>query len=425
MKAIATAVIGCVGACLFGRAADAQPIIIGEDVADRRHAEYDALPIPFGTFDLYPTMTASAEFNDNVLATANNRQSDLYFDLRPEVRFRSKFRRHSLNGNVFFDQALYTRLTNQNTSVYGVNANGVLDISAETQVQISAVAERRAESLSQLGSFRLANKPARYDHFGGAITASHAVGDVTLKGSGSVQRYSYHDVTVAGTTFSQLYRNVTFFNGTGSATYRLTPSVGLIGTVSYDYRQYDLRPGNPSFVPTTPTTAGTLDRTSNGLTLQGGVSLQLSSLVFGTIQAGYFKSRYRDPRLRDPSGFNIDADILWNVTPLTSIRAHASRSVQDSSSTIFAGNTRLDVSVGVNHELYRYVLLQADAGYGHYYPNGFGFSGTEYTVGGGVRCLLNRALTINASVRQRQRNTADVFSRYRQFTARIGVGYTL
>jgi len=155
------------------------------------------------------------------------------------------------------------------------------------------------------------------------------------------------------------------------------------------------------------------------------MTLELSQLIFGTIQAGYMTRNFDDPRLHDVSSPSFDANVLWNVTPLTSIRATAGRSVEESASTVSAANVRSDVKLEVHHELYRYVLLTGELDYGHFRSTADDSSGSQYAAIVGGRYLVNRRATINGQLRYSKRSADNPFLRYSAAEARLSFRYGL
>ena len=146
--------------------------------------------------------------------------------------------------------------------------------------------------------------------------------------------------------------------------------------------------------------------------LEAGISLELTNLVFGTIQAGYLHRNYEDDRMTDASGPSFDADVLWSVTPLTSIEASGRHYIENSRSTNFAGNIRTDLGLKVHHELYRNVVLRSEFTYGHFAPIVGGASGNEYSALLGGRYRMNRRVTLNAQVLYSRRDATVENLRY-------------
>lgn len=401
--------------------AAAQTVIQGQGVADRARPDYDPFGSRLGSFRLYPAITATASATDNYLATDTNRRSDAYLTVTPEVVVRSDWTRNRLEGRAYVTQDVHANLTRENATQFGASLAGAYDISRSTQVRADLSAARFVESRSSLGAFQGARKPVRFEVYHAGIGASRSFNELSLSANAGIDYRDFHDAPVGNGLFiDQDFRDVRDISVGGSAQYDLRNGIGLIATATYSDEKYDDRPGPLGPIP------GAINRNSTGLTLLGGITLELTRLVFGNVQVGYINRKYNDLRLKDLNSFSYNADVLWNVTPLTSIRARASRSVEDTSSPEFAGNTRNDFRLSVDHELYRYIIISGNAGYGHFTPNGRnGIGGDEYSVGAGARYLINRQFSAFANVGYAARSSDSTFLRYNAITGSIGLRFNL
>jgi hypothetical protein len=335
-----------------------------------------------------------------------SRRSDAYLTVTPEVVVRSDWARNRLEGRAYVTQDVHANLTNENATQYGASLAGAYDISRETQVRADVSAAKFVESRSSLGSFQGAREPVRFEVYHAGVGASRSVNELSLSANAGIDYRNYQDAPIGNGLFiDQDFRDVRDISVGGSAQYDLRNGIGLIFSANYSDEQYDVRPGKSGFLP------GAIDRDSTGLTLQGGITLELTRLVFGNIQVGYINRKYNDPRLKDLNSLSYNADVLWNVTPLTSIRVRASRSVEDTSSPEFAGNTRNDFRIGVDHELYRYVII--------------GIGGDEYSVGAGARYLIDRHFSAFANVGYAARSSDSTFLRYNSVTGSVGIRFAL
>lgn len=397
----------------------AQSYIRGHDVADRSRPDYDAYGYPLGAFTLFPSVTTNLEATDNYLATDTNKRGDVYALIVPEIRITSNWARNRVTARAYFNQSLHAKLSEENVSQYGAELGGALDVSRATQITADTSVGHYVESRASLGSFRGTQEPVTYSAYRARLGISQNFNRLTLNGSVGLNDLKYNDVPVPGEApIDQHFRNVRAFTGVLSAQYEVASGIGLIITGQYDNSLYSFRPGQPGFDPLV-----NIDRASSGFNLEGGITFELSSLVFGSIQFGVLSRNYRDPRLRDFQGPSYSANILWNVTPLTSLRLTAQRSVEDASSTTVAGNTRSDLKFFIDHELYRYIILSGDLGYGSFTPNGPGVGGQEFTVGAGGRYLIDRRWSVGANLRYSQRTSDSSFLRYHTTTASVSVKF--
>ena len=386
----------------------AQTLAAGQGVADRSRPEYDPVGSRLGAYTVFPSITATAEVTDNYLATDTNRQSDAYLVLQPEVYLRSNFSRNRLDARAFVNQSLHARLPGDTATQFGASVSGAYEPTRTMQARADISAARYVESRASLGSFQGSREPVHYEAYHAGVGVAQGFNDLTLDGFAAIDYRDFHDTTlIAGGAFDQDYRDVRVGSVGGSAKYDLRNGIGLIVGGAYTDERYDVRPGTGGFLQ-----GSSLNRDSSGFNFDGGVTLELSRLIFGSLRVGYLQRGYRDPRLSDFGGLSYSGNILWNVTTLTSLRFRASRTVEDTSSLEFAGNTRSDFGVSVDHELYRYVILSGDASYGHFTPNGNGIGGDEYSVGARARYLIDRRYSVSAGVRHSGRSSDSRFLRY-------------
>lgn len=397
----------------------AQSDVRGQGVADRPRPDFDPYGYPVGAFTLYPSVTTAVLATNNYLATDTNKRGDLYAVVSPEVQLSSNWVRNRLTARAYFNQSLHANLSNQNIAQYGVSLGGALDVSHATQITADTSAGHYVENRADLGSFQGTSEPVTYSAYRARLGISQNFNRLTLNGSVALNELNYNNIPVpGGPPINQHFRDVRAFTGVLSAQYEVASGIGLILTGQYDNNFYSFRPGQLGFDPLI-----NIDRASSGFNLEGGITFELSSLVFGSIQFGLLSRNYRDARLRDFQGPSYSANILWNVTPLTSLRLTAQRSVEDASSTVVAGNTRSDLKLFIDHELYRYIILSGDLGYGSFTPNGPGVGGQEFTVGAGARYLIDRRWSVGANLRHSQRSSESSFLRYQATTASVSVKF--
>ena len=412
-KWVVTTIVVVLGAGV----AQAQPVVAGQNVADRAHPEYDPVPIAVGAFTLLPTATVRLEATDNYRANNDNRESDVHVAIRPAATLRSNWARHRLSVEGFYEQRVHLKLTDENSNSVGTTVRGLYDISRQTQLSADFFAGSDVESRAALSSFRGSAEPVRFSTLRASLGLAQSFNDLQLTGQASAAKINYNDAKLAsGLEIDQDFRDFERLTLGGNARYALRNGIGVIGGLQYDKTRYDFGPGSPGFVP-----GIALDRESSGFSAQAGVSLELTRLIFGTIQAGYLSRRYQDPLLRDFSGLSFSADVLWNPTPLTSVNLRASRSVEETASTTFSGNTRSDFNLRVDHELYRYILISGDLDYSHFRANGPGPRGDEYGAGVAVRYLIDRRFTLTGSLRHTRRASNVAGLRFDATRASIGL----
>jgi hypothetical protein len=261
--------------------------------------------------------------------------------------------------------------------------------------------------------------PVTFRTFGGSAGISHDANQLSLNGSFAINAVDFSDPTTdTGIVIDQSFRDATTYTGVIGAGYDLRSGVSLVVRGQFDDARFPFGPGSPGFDPTRD-----INRNSKGYTIEGGVALELSSLIVGTIRLGHLDRQYEDPRLQDVSGLSYSADLLWNVSPLTSLRLRAGRTIEATASTIVAGNTRDQVEFIVEHELYRNLLLTGDVLYSEFSPNGPGADGQEFAAGVTARYRVDRHWTLNGRFGYRQRTSANPFIAFDATSGQISVAY--
>lgn len=410
-----------VSLCCSGSQALAQVVERGVGVADRGRPDYDPSGTRVGTFLMYPSLSVAADWTDNYRATDTNRQADEYLIVSPEVRIASDWNRNSVNARFHVDQSLHARLNGENSTQALADVSSQYDISRRTAISADISAAHFVESRSSLGSVINARDPVGYENYHSSIGIAQDFNRLDLDLSAGANYLNFHNVRAFdGTLIDQNYRDYRSLEQSLTAKYDVGGGLGVIVTAQTNQDHYIFGPGSTNF-----NRAVNLDRNSNGYTLLGGLTFELSSLIFGSVQFGWLNHNYRDSRLKDVAGFSYNANILWNVTPLTSVRLRAARTVEDTSSTSVAGNTRDDFSIGVDHELYRYVIVSADARYSPFRPNGPGGGGREYGAGASVRYLVDRHWQATLSARYDGRSSSSTYLRYHAALVGLSVRYAL
>ena len=389
----------------------AQSFPPGQGVADRPRPAFDPLGIDVASFRLFPGVDANVHTTDNFRASNTNRQGDVYLLVVPALRVKSDWTRNSLDARAYFSRSIHARLASENVSQYGASAAGTIDVTRLAQINIDAAADHKTEGRASLGSFQGAPSPVNFNTYRIGISGAQAFNRLVINAGAAYEKRDFADVVAGnGTIIDQDFRDVRTLSATASARFEIRSGVSALVSGQFDDSRF----------PTPSAGNNSLRRDSTGYSLLAGVSLELSSLVFGDIQVGFIDRRYRDPRLKDVNGPSYRANLLWNVTPLTSLRLTGARTVEDAASTSFAGNTRSDLGLAIDHELYRYVIVSANTRVSHFSANGPGATGDEFDVGLGARYLIGRRWSINARLAYAQRRSSDPRLAYNATSVSIG-----
>ncbi|MEH3045534.1 outer membrane beta-barrel protein [Sphingomonas adhaesiva] len=368
-------------------------------VADRIRPEYYPIGGRIGSFFLFPSLTTSVIATDNVRATRDDRLSDVFALVQGRARLQSNFSRHALATEVFVDQSVHARVPSEDVTQYGTMLSGRYDISRDTKVSAQFDADHRAEDRTSYNSPIGARSPLRYDRLRGTLTGEQSLGRIDVTANFAAARLRYDDVTLlTGEFASQAFRNVDSVSAGVTIAYEFRPGVSALVRGTAQRNAY------PDDGPTA-TQPLALIRDSRGARVEGGFRFELTSLLYGELRAGYLSQRYSDPRLSSANGLSFGGDLLWNVTPLTSIRVTADRRVDEAAQVNVAGNQVTELTTSVDHELLRNLILSGYLRYSDLQP--IGPIAGSHELGGrlGARYLVNRRLSLRATLSHQLRTS--------------------
>ncbi len=189
--------------------------------------------------------------------------------------------------------------------------------------------------------------------YGATLGADETLGRLTLGVHGLFDRTTYDNGRFSdGSTVALDTENFNDYGLALRADYQLTPTLRPFGEVTLDSRVHDFRLDLSGY-----------DRDSDGILGRLGSTFELTPLITGTVSAGYEDRRYTDKRLRDLRGPVVDANVVYAVTPLTTVTLLASTSFDETTLAGSAGAESRSVSLQVSHALLRNLTLSALLGY--------------------------------------------------------------
>lgn len=413
------------GAGSRARAQDANDIV---SVTEREKLQQADLGIHVGSFLLLPSVDLSLSHSDNVYAANTGKQGDFFADTRADIRLASQFSRHALEASAYYDRNTYFKLTGESTSQYGAAADGRYDIGGNGSLTIAGGYDRVAESRTSLDSFTEASKPVLYDLYHGDASLTEKFGPLTAILGLRVRHYNYHDAIFGSQRIDQSSRDFTIGAGTVDLAYDLHGLTNVVVHGEVERRRYDLRYGDAGFDLATMT-----DRSANGERIEAGLQHQVTSLMQATVRLGWMHYSYPDPRLRSFGALSYHADLIWNVTPLTTIQGSADRRVDETLSTSFAGNLRDEFKLDVRHELLRNLVLLADTRYASIRPTSVDAQAAagqilahshEFEIGAGAHYYIGRYIRLEANFLHTQRHSDDAGLAFRENVATIGITFS-
>jgi hypothetical protein len=322
-------------------------------VSERVQPGYEERGYPLDGIMVFPRLRVIGAYEDNVRASATDRQSDVGFTLEPSVSALSDWSRHQIGLAASGSVTRFAKLDSESAETFNVRGEGRYDAGDQIRVFGYAAYRRDVERRSAPGALRDSRRPAAYNTatVGGRLTWQGT--RLRLAASASTARIDYADITrLDGLVFNSRELDRKVNQGSLRADYAVTPNLAVLVTGTLGKIDYDLPP-----VSRTP------DRSARKAELLAGLSFEFTDLLRGEVAIGYIDQDFRTASLTGFSGFGGRAELEYYPTRLTSVRFDASRTIQDAGNPLAPSYRRTRVGVRVDHELFRQVLLTAVADY--------------------------------------------------------------
>jgi hypothetical protein len=358
-----------------------------DSVIGRSRPEYDAQGLPLGAFRIYPVLNATASYDDNVLRTNTSGQSDSFVEIGSQLSLRSQWSRHYLGLSAAVMRSQYSKLSSENKTTWQVAGNGRVDV--VTGVGFSAAAQHASTfelrtSRDQIG----AAEPTPYQRSDARFEFSYDPYRIGLQLGAEFERYHYDSTILlassGGGVRNNNDRDRNVYSVHATALYEFSPGYAAFIRPTYEKRVYDLQIGRAA------------GRDSQGYRMDTGINLLLSRLVVGEAYVGYISEDLKGPGFADLSGIDYGAALRWYPSELITVHLNASRTPN---ATTIAGASLADdryVEAGVDYELLRNVIVQADVAYTDTKLDGITRRDQDLSAQLGVRYLLNSTFRADA-----------------------------
>jgi hypothetical protein len=369
-------------------------------VQNRPRPGTDAVGIRSGGFMILPTISVSETYDDNVLASESSTRDDLITDIVPAIIVESDWTRHSLAVHASADLGFHASYSDENFQDYQVGARGRLDVLRDTYLSGSigyqALHESRASADDAGG-----DEPGEYSLATSEIGIFNRFNRVALSADARLQRYDYDDVVVSGAVSNQDDRDRDRIDVTLRGGYEIVPEYQAFLRVNFNDTSYEDGTDDLGF-----------KRGSDGYEMVAGVKLDLSGVTFGNIFAGYISHDYIDSRLATIDGATFGADLTWNATELTTVKAVLARTISETTQSSTSGTFDTNFDITADHELLRQLILSARAGFGFADFEGISREDKFVRFGVGAKYLMNRNLDIRLDYDFGRRNSDAADSDY-------------
>lgn len=363
----------------------------GQGVLTRAKRDYFPIGMRLGTFKFLPTLSSNNEWRDNIYSSQATATQDLIFHIQPGAVISSDWNRHALNFSALGDFQSYASNSSEDKDNYSFNLNGKFDVLktsfAHANLAYANQYENRGQATSIFGdpSFGfMALKPTNYQSLTAALGYEHKINRFRFNLDHSLNKLNYQDGVSEKDSFTLIEndknRSRTSNGSSFRLGYELSSSYEAFFRANYNFIDYDSQFG-----------ADGLQRSSTGYSGATGVSIDITKLLVGDVYVGYQVQDYVDPVLKTVSGLSGGLSLKWNPTGLTTVTSKGTRTIDETVQGTSSGVLNTMVTLDVDHELLRNILLNVNVGYSiNEFQGGNNRVDTGYNFGFGAKYLLNR-----------------------------------
>ncbi len=381
---------------------DARPFVEGamSTVRDRSRPYWDPLGVRMGSFIIRPSIDIASEHTDNAALSQNNKISDVRAILRPAFSADSNWLRHALSLNLAGEIGRHASSTSEDYAQFDAALLGRIDVRRNTVIDTALGYNISQEARnSAAGAAASAKRPFIYVYHG-SMRATQRFNrlSVSLRGSMDYSDYENND------------RDYVDLAATGRLAYEIAPGMSVYGEVEYSARRHDERLDS----------AGAA-RNSDGISGALGATFELGRHVRADAALGYITRDYEDASLKDVAAFSASADLAWNVTELTTLRAGVSTSVDETTIVNASANLVREVVFGVDHELLRNLVVGAEFTLGSTRAVGNSDRDIVYSVDLNADYRLSRKMALRANLTRTKQESTRAGGDYTEHKITLGL----
>ena len=366
---------------------------------------YDPLGIRAGAFLIYPSLSVSEQYNDNVYATDSNTDDDLITLIEPQVRAVSNFSRHRLGFNAGSEVAIHINEEDEDYQDFYVSTDGRLDITRQNFVDAELQFARGHDSRDDPEDEGDRDEPNLFNRYGGELSFTQLFNRLNFRLTGRTVRTAYDE-------FDQADRDRNVYDALLRTGFFVSPRINTFVEGLYTIEKRDRS-----------TDFGGTDRDSEGWGVAAGAEVDLTELLVGEFSIGYRQQMFDEDDFDDEDGISYDLDLTWTPTLLTTVglRGGSDFRPTTSSGSGAESNFRSTIGLGVDHELLRNVRIGADVDYVRDDFSGVDRTDDTILLGAGASYLLNRNFSVDAGYRFTKRWSDFDDEEFDRNLVRIGV----
>jgi hypothetical protein len=390
----------------------------GESVLTRP-GDYAPLGIRAGSFIIHPSLGVSGTYDSNIFATPTRDIGDFYVTEAPAVTVDSDWSRHSVSLTAAGQFKQYISHSTEDVNNGVADARGKLDISAGQYLLGDAGYSLQHEDRSAPTSPVNAQNPVEYHVTGAYLAYVRELARIGLRVDSTVTSYSYNNAsTGAGATIIEHDRDRIEYVVAPRVSYEFSPGYQAFVRAVGNVRQYNsVDQGALAAVGTSSR------RNSLGYEADVGAAVEITHLISAQIFVGWLHQEFESPLFPNANSPAFGGALLWNVTPLDSIRGSFSRTVAET--TLFPASSSVEtaLSLSIEHQLLRNLILVGTGQVIRDEYDGLNRTDNTFGVAAGARYLMNRNVRLTADLDFSNRSSNVPGNNYDRIVGVVGAQF--
>ncbi len=353
----------------------------GVTVLNRPRVDFDPLGIRLGGFRFDASADAGVGYDSNVFGRPRNTISDGFATEAARLQLLSDWTTHAVGVAATMEARQYFRRSELNWTDYNATAFGRYDFNQFDNIDL-----RYTHSRTHYDVFNFdvqaagISRPVPYEYDEVMLNGTTRFNQFGIAGIGVFRSTRYNDVNVGGLQVRTSLNDHNIAIGGVTGSYELAPGryINVIGRL------------------TDITYSNTASRGRDSFTWEvlAGFTYDFDGVWSGRIAVGYRNREYRGANFRNLTGIAAEGEVTWAVTQLTTLRASARRSIEESIRGDSVSFTRTAVALNVDHELLRNVILAGEYAIDHRVYDRPSQTVMDGLMTIGARYLINRNVSV-------------------------------
>lgn len=340
--------------------------------------------IRMGGFILAPSIAVTEEFDSNVFLSETNEEETFRTIIAPRLEIRSDWNRHAVQLEAGAEYGFFTHDSDDQYFDYDVTLSGEVDITRSARINASLGYARQHDARGSIDAPGNIAEPIEYDALTFEIQGDVAFNVLQISPFFAVQSLDFEDAPlIGGGTSNQDDRDRLDLTAGVEISYVVRRGYEAFVRGSYLVADYDDAQDDTG-----------VNRDSDGWRVLGGVKVNLTRLLEGSVGLGYTQRNYDSAALSDISGLSAEAQLVWTPTRRLELTLTANRDIDESTLAGSSGRTTSGALFAASYELLRNLSINGDLSFAQLEFEGISRTDNIFGFGMGLNWAVNRNFSV-------------------------------